>query len=151
MREQLKNDKSGRDALQALAIVSAYRTDVPTSLNQWNHALLLERLRGCGIHCVECDGMYDGVQEKSVLVELRPPLDWGRVIQAGYAFSQESVLYIDKDRQATLVFLSQADAPRLSAIEREVPLGELVAVSPTKAQTLNAWTKTNDGQYYAIL
>ena len=126
-----------------LAIVSAYTADCTEFENRQKTVELLSRFAGCGIAFGIVQGCYKGQREQSVLVELRDALDWQRVLQAAAAFKQESVLYIDSDRIASLYYVDP--------FRESQRLGKLVPVSAQQAERLGNWTRTSNGQYYAVL
>ena len=110
--------------------------------NRIAHIELRQQLEGLGFPYGEVTGMYNGNCELSWLVEYddtEPALE--RLLQLGAEYAQECILHINPKRQCHLLYMN-GDVNSI---------GKLVPVSPTKAETLQAWTRIRAGQYYAVL
>lgn len=83
-------------------------------------------------------GCYKGTQEKAYVVEIEKGSDFNRVCDLCRWHKQESVLFINTDRSASLYFLN---------ISTSQDLGNFVPVSPGEAIKSDAWT-LDGSQFY---
>ena len=128
--------------LRPLVIISAQHANAGPETNRIAHIELRQQLEGLGFPRGEVTGMYNGNRELSWLVEYddtEPALE--RLLQLGAEYAQECILHINPKRHCHLLYMNgDVDS-----------IGKLVPVSPTKAETLQAWTRIRAGQYYAVL
>ena len=112
-----------RALLQPIVLMSAFQTKDNWLENSMAHDKLLGILKTKDIPFKEVDGKYAGVMESSVVISSDYESDVALICDL---FNQESCLYLDQDRNATLVFqdnkrqaigiweaTSEADALRL--------------------------------------
>ena len=127
-----------------LYIFSAASTACGNAENKARHKMLRGQLRGYGLAIAECDGQYNGVNERSILVIDEKPVSLstrGTVMRLARAWGQESILEVDANRSARLVFTNGNSAESL---------GKFAAVTSQYAKHANAWTRRNN-QYYCCV
>jgi len=96
-----------------------------------------------GVKVIECLGSWKGEQEYSYIVSAAHVLP---VFLMAKERNQESVLYLDNERSATLVYGFQDDQELV-----EEPVGTLREVSEQEAMKHDGWTKRIDsGQYFVV-
>lgn len=130
MRTQYKN----------IAILSAELSHLDDYVNAHRHMQLKGILQDLGLSSQEVTGVYKGTKERSLIV-LLPDFETQQVVVdiALKTFSQESILVRDNENHARLIYK-----------EYEHYLGTMQAISQAEASRLNAYTITNDGQYWAV-
>ena len=124
-----------------LAIVSAYVDGLPEYSNGMAHSRLLHRIKRAGIECGEVNGSYYDSEECAVLCELRSGDDWQYILEEAAECRQESVLFINCERIASLFYVDSCKVEKL---------GKLRPVSYLLARQLHSWTQTKNGQFYAV-
>lgn len=105
-------------------------------------ATLAHQLRASGFAVDSVRGCYMGQTEPALIAIPfdRSCADSERaVLRFARLYGQESILAVDANRAATLVFCADET--------RRVPLGQFYAVDECVARTRDAWTERN-GQYY---
>jgi hypothetical protein len=95
-------------------------------------------LEKSGIPYKILDGVYKGVSETSFLVNAKYE---NQVMELAKAAKQESVLFVDINRNAYLIYLDNNKTEKL---------GILTRVSEDKALTLDAYSKDGD-IYYSVI
>jgi len=123
-------------------IISAERFTNTIEENKKNHLDLWLQLKRDGFSIKEVEGVYQGTVEKSIIVILNQR--WLAVELAtfkNYAaiFNQESILFVDEERNASLVFPKQVEAEKL---------GKFIAVP--KGIAIQMSNYTFDGQDHYI-
>lgn len=117
---------------QPFFILSASDSSLETEVNQDRTTLLRKYLKERNVPFKELLGSYKGTQEHSFLV-----VDTiENVLQYAKRFAQESILAVDSDRQAELVFVPYFHVPYTS----EVKLGTFQQVTREEARAQDAWT-----------
>ena len=124
------------------AIISAERFTLTNGENQKRHQELLNQLKRDGFKTKVVEGVYHGQVEKSILVLLDSKflaVDLGYLKNYGMIFDQESILFVDAERKAELIF------PATNKAEK---LGNFVSV--TKGIAVQCQNYTQDGQDFYI-
>ena len=124
------------------AIISAERFTLTDGENQKRHQELLAQLKRDGFKTKVVEGVYHGQVEKSILVLLESKfvaVDLGYLKNYGSMFDQESILFVDADRKAELIF------PATNKAEK---LGNFISV--TKGVAIQCRNYTQDGNDYYI-
>ena len=122
-------------------ILSASHEHFNVNDNVYRSNLLGRTLRAQGFATAVCEGAYKGVPERSILViDERPNTDecYNAVIRLANVYNQESVLTVDANRNAHLVFCDGRPPVRL---------GIFTCVSEEEAKAQDAYT-SRAGRYY---
>ena len=93
----------------------------------------------------EVDGVYKGDKENTFVIPYLTTNELLSLIALGKHFSQESLLLLDKDRNASLLFM---DRPR-----KAIELGKFRSFTEKQFDNLNDRLKENytfDGDYYYV-
>ena len=106
------------------------------------HVSLGKALKDHGFEFGEVEGCYKGVTEQSYLVEYEGGEELFQLFMLAVFYAQESVLVIDAERNAELMYTTD---------DRYEKLGKLEPISNLQAEKLDAWTRTSNGQYYGVL
>ena len=127
-------------------IISAERSINTAEENKKNHLDLWLQLKGEGFSIKEVEGVYKGTVEKSILVVLNQR--WLAVELAtfkNYAaiFNQESILFVDEERNASLIFPYNK--------ENSEKLGKFIAVSKGIAIQMSNYTFDGKDHYVCDL
>jgi len=127
-------------------IISAERFTNTIEENKKNHLDLWLQLKRDGFSIKEIKGVYQGTSEKSILVILNRR--WLAVELAtfkNYAaiFNQESILFVDEERDASLIFTKQ---PWLTE-----KLGKFIDVPKGIATQMNNYTFDGQDHYVCDL
>lgn len=126
-------------------IISAERFTNTIKENKKNHLDLWLQLKRDGFSIKEVEGVYQGTTEKSILVILNKR--WLAVELAtfkNYAaiFNQESILFVDEERNASLIF------PKGGLSEN---LGKFIAVTKGIATQMSNYTFDGRDHYVCDL
>jgi len=116
---------------KSFVIISAERFSKTIEENKKSHLELMTQLKKDKFSIKEVEGVYHGTSEKSILVILNKKwlfTDLGYLKNYAAIFDQESILFVDEDRNATLIFMKQ---PWL-----EEKLGKFIAVPEGIATTM---------------
>jgi hypothetical protein len=127
-------------------IISAERFTNTIEENEKKHNELMTQLKKDKFSIKEVEGVYQGTVEKSILVILNKR--WLAVELAtfkNYAaiFNQESILFVDEERNASLIFTKQ---PWLSE-----KLGKFIAVTKGIATQMSNYTFDGKDHYICDL
>lgn len=127
-------------------IISAERFTNTIEENEKKHNELMTQLKKDKFSIKEVEGVYQGTVEKSILVILNKR--WLAVELAtfkNYAaiFDQESILFVDEERNASLIFTKQ---PWLSE-----KLGKFIAVTKGIATQMSNYTFDGKDHYICDL
>ncbi len=91
-------------------ILSA-ETDIhSTNENAYRHSMLKRQLQRAGLATAVCQGVYKGRAEKSILViDENPSVDdcFNAVLRLAQTYAQQTVLAVDANRNANLVFTDE--------------------------------------------
>ena len=124
------------------AIISAERFTATMAENKKSHDELLAQLKRDGFKTKVVEGVYHDTAEKSIVVILSSnflAVDLGYLKNYGAMFDQESILFVDSDRKAELIF------PGLAKTEK---LGNFISV--TKGVAIQCRNYTQDGNDFYI-
>lgn len=126
-------------------IISAERSTNTIKENKKNHLDLWLQLKRDGFSIKEVKGVYKGTVEKSIIVILNQR--WLAVELAtfkNYAaiFDQESILFVDEERNASLIFPKQVEAEKL---------GKFIAVTKGIATQMSNYTFDGKDHYVCDL
>lgn len=122
-------------------ILSASHEHINADKKGFHNNLLGRTLRAQGFATAVCEGAYEGVKERSVLViDERPYNDdcYNAVIRLANVYNQESILAVDANRNAHLVFCDGRPPQRL---------GIFTCVSEEEAKAQDAYT-SRGGRYF---
>lgn len=123
-----------------MAIVSAERAEHDVDVNAARTEWLRDRLETSDLSALPAEGMYAGAAEKSFLVAVPRDAELAVIMELARVASQESVLVLDEDRQARLVFLDGRP---------DVPLGIMREVSRARAIGAGAYTRVGEVYFLA--
>jgi hypothetical protein len=118
-----------------ILILSAYQISETQANNDKNHLLLGTSFKAAGVAFRYCTGVYKGAKEPSFMIENNPD-NLEVAIKIAQQFDQESILQMDNEGRAQLIFLR----PRAKEI-----LG-FIRVSSIKPE--GDYTYVNDTQEY---
>ena len=97
-----------------------------------------------GLPFKQVDGMYNGVAERSFM--LSGEVGQNMALILAELNNQESILLVDDNNDATLVYLRDAAGDK---VWREEVLGKFVEVDANEALESTAYSKI-DGKYYMV-
>ena len=110
------------------------------ALNSGSLILDINQIRSLGLPFKCLVGSYKGTLEDSFLVTYDTYEQYEKVLKLARKFSQESVLMLNEDRDATLYYLESGDL---------INLGPFVSVLRKIAYSMDAWTlDLKTGNYY---
>ena len=127
-------------------IISAENANESKEVNAKKHNELMAQLKRDKFSIKEVEGVYHGTKEKSILVVLNQK--WLAVELAtfkNYAaiFNQESILFVDEERNASLIFPYNK--------ENSEKLGKFIAVSKGIAIQMSNYTFDGKDHYVCDL
>lgn len=122
-----------------IILISAERSNLSSEVNQHNTESMRNILSSLGLYFESVKGMYKGTEEHSFMIFGIGYKMLERLVNLGAMYNQESILSIDLDRQARLVYL---------ATDEVVHLGTFSEVSSTEG--LDAYTITDDNRIYTV-
>jgi hypothetical protein len=131
---------------KSFVIISAERFTNTIEENKKNHLELMTQLKKDKFSIKEVEGVYHGTSEKSILVILNNKwlfTDLGYLKNYASIFDQESILFVDGDRNATLIFMKK---PWL-----EEKLGKFISVSKGIATQMSNYTFDGRDHYICDL
>ena len=131
-----------RKSKSPFVIISAERFTATKSENEKSHNELLAQLKRDGFKTKVVEGVYHDTSEKSIVVLLESnfiAVDLGYLKNYGAMFDQESILFVDSERKAELIF------PGLAKTEK---LGNFISV--TKGVAIQCRNYTQDGNDFYI-
>ena len=129
---------------KSFVIISAERFDKTVEENKKSHLELMTQLKKDKFLIKEIEGVYRGTSEKSILVILNKKwlfTDLGYLKNYASIFDQESILFVDGDRNATLIFMKK---PWL-----EEKLGKFIAVPKGVATQMSNYTFDGKDYYFS--
>ena len=110
------------------------------ALNLKNQEIEIEALLDAGLVFKALTGSYKGVQERSYLVLTHTDEAYRAALNLAKECNQESVLLLDEDRNAKLMYLDDM---------HQIEIGVLTPVSKDEALKQDAWTYAHDlNQFY---
>tara|TARA_R110000765_G_scaffold412468_1_gene512120 strand:+ start:454 stop:879 length:426 start_codon:yes stop_codon:yes gene_type:complete len=130
---------------KSFVIISAERFTNTIEENKKNHLDLWLQLKRDGFSIKEVEGVYQGTSEKSIIVILNKR--WLAVELAtfkNYAaiFDQESILFVDEERTASLIFTKGGLSEKL---------GKFIAVPKGIATQMSNYTFDGQDHYVCDL
>ena len=132
------------------AILSAEHGHFTKEVNAGRTEALRSQLESRGAAFAPVAGYYKGVHEQSFIVLLpegEGSYTFDLVRQLAYRYSQESVLYVDANRIASLHNPSERSTEPATIIGRWTTAGD-----PDAARRLDAWTYyPRTQQYYVVV
>ena len=132
----------------AFVIFSAFQSRLSHQDNMDNHKKVLRHLEGFGFKYKVVEGVYRGESELSILVPvINQVFDLATVEQLAHIYNQQSILFVDSDRNAELKFMVKAFDENLDQVRSE-KLGKFIATTKGIATQCNSYTK--DGNDYYI-
>lgn len=132
-----------RESTIPFALFSAYLTSLDSVENERRTQFLAQQLTAAEVDWSNVTGAYKGSHEVSFLALLPNGDDsyaFRTVERLCRAYGQESLLYVDGQRQATLYYLDG----------RVEPIGVFHAVTEVDALERDGWTRDLAGTYYAV-
>lgn len=125
--------------MKAFMILSAHRSEYNAEANAYRHAEAFDLLSEYAPQVVE--GMYKGTEETSILVPIpKDSYARQRVLQVAHRFGQESVLEVDTDGTAYLIFDGE---------HKPLRIGAWTGIAPADTFNVDAWTKIDDNFFTA--
>lgn len=123
-------------------ILSAELSTLSESENAKRTELLRQMLADIKVDFLEAKGCYKGSEEVSFIVDTPDIAVFNTVYSfAKKQFNQESVLYVDENQEATLMYSKDFEMEKL---------GVFGQVNPKRLETLDAYTVI-DGTLYAVI
>ncbi len=123
-----------------ITLISAERFNKTKEENQANNAALEYSLMNLGLHYEKVKGMYKGSEENSFMIlGIINNTDMTRIKGLATIFEQDSILTIDHNRNATLVYMSGV---------LEI-LGKWTKVNSVKG--LDGYTVLDDGTTFTVI
>jgi hypothetical protein len=112
--------------------LSAQLKNLTPAINERRHETLITMLDDLKVPYSVTSGYYDGFTETSVMIRLEPYKGFDEAFFADIAcknFSQESILYVDKENHARLIYEDRIEY-----------LGEISRITQSQASKLDAFT-----------
>jgi len=129
---------------QSFYIISAFRHDLPDENNVWRHKGLWRALNKAGLYPQhsEVEGKYKGKTELAFKVPVYDPVnDEQKILTIARRFFQESVLHVDANWQAYLVYTDNG---------RVQHIGRWINIEERYLQDTDDYARI-DGQYYVAI
>ena len=132
----------------AFVIFSAFQSRLSHQDNMDNHKKVLRHLEDFGFKYKVVEGVYRGESELSILVPvINQVFDLATIEQLAHIYNQQSILFVDSDRNAELKFMVKAFDENLDQVRSE-KLGKFIATTKGIATQCENYTK--DGNNYYI-
>lgn len=128
-------------------VISADRATYSAELNAQRRDMFEHQLAARELDFKRVQGVWKGIPEVSYIVLIPEPGDEHNALRLARRYGQESALYVDANRHATLLALNAEDGG--PDIKEQVGLGQWSPVSKAYALHLDAYTLDGD-QYYAV-
>ena len=133
----------------AFVIFSVFQTRLSKDENLENHKKVLRHLKTFGLRFKVVEGVYRGETELSIMVPvINQVFDYSTVEQLAHIYDQQSILFVDSDRNAELRFMVKAFDASLNELPKSEKLGKFIATTKGIATQCNSYTK--DGNDYYI-
>ena len=133
----------------AFVIFSVFQTRLSKDENLENHKKVLRHLKTFGLRFKVVEGVYRGETELSIMVPvINQVFDYSTVEQLAHIYDQQSILFVDSDRNAELRFMVQPFDASLNELPKSEKLGKFIATTKGIATQCNSYTK--DGNDYYI-
>ena len=132
----------------AFVIFSVFQSRLSKADNMDNHKKVLKHLENFGFKYKVVEGVYRGESELSILVPvINQVFDLATVEQLAHIYNQQSILFVDSDRNAELQVMVKAFDASLNQVKSE-KLGKFIATTKGVATQCENYTK--DGNDYYI-
>ena len=132
----------------AFVIFSVFQSRLSHQDNMDNHKKVLRHLEDFGFKYKVVEGVYRGESELSILVPvINQVFDLATIEQLAHIYNQQSILFVDSDRNAELKFMVKAFDENLDQVKSE-KLGKFIATTKGVATQCENYTK--DGNNYYI-
>ena len=133
----------------AFVIFSVFQSRLSKADNLENHKKVLNHLKDFGLKFKVVEGVYRGESELSILVPvINQVFDLATVEQLAHIYNQQSILFVDSDRNAELMFMVKPYNALLKELPKSEKLGKFIATTKGIATQCNSYTK--DGNDYYI-
>ena len=133
----------------AFVIFSVFQSRLSKADNLENHKKVLRHLENFGFKYKVVEGVYRGESELSILVPvINQVFDLATVEQLAHIYNQQSILFVDSDRNAELMFMVKPYNALLKELPKSEKLGKFIATTKGIATQCNSYTK--DGNDYYI-
>ena len=133
----------------AFVIFSVFQSRLSKADNMDNHKKVLRHLKDFGLKYKVVEGVYRGESELSILVPvINQVFDLATVEQLAHIYNQQSILFVDSDRNAELMFMVKPYDALLKELPKSEKLGKFIATTKGIATQCNSYTK--DGNDYYI-
>ena len=133
----------------AFVIFSVFQSRLSKDENLENHKKVLRHLKTFGLRFKVVEGVYRGETELSIMVPvINQVFDYSTVEQLAHIYDQQSILFVDSDRNAELRFMVKAFDASLNELPKSEKLGKFIATTKGIATQCNSYTK--DGNDYYI-
>jgi len=132
----------------AFVIMSVFSHRKSKADNLDNHRKTLAHLKAFGLKYKEITSVNRGESELSIMIPvINEVFDLATVEQLAHIYDQQSILFVDSDRNAELRFMVKAFDENLDQVRSE-KLGKFVATTKGIATQCENYTK--DGNNYYI-
>ena len=133
----------------AFVIFSVFQSRLSKADNLENHKKVLRHLKDFGLRFKVVEGVYRGESELSILVPvINQVFDLATVEQLAHIYNQHSILFVDSDRNAELMFIVKPYDALLKELPKSEKLGKFIATTKGIATQCENYTK--DGNNYYI-
>ena len=133
----------------AFVIFSVFQTRLSKDEHLENHKKVLRHLKTFGLRFKVVEGVYRGETELSIMVPvINQVFDYSTVEQLAHIYDQQSILFVDSDRNAELRFMVKSFDASLNELPKSEKLGKFIATTKGIATQCNSYTK--DGNNYYI-
>ena len=132
----------------AFVIMSVFSDRKSKADNLDNHRKTLAHLKAFGLKYKEITSVNRGKSELSIMIPvINEVFDLATVEQLAHVYDQQSILFVDSDRNAELRFMVKAFDENLDQV-RSKKLGKFIATTKGIATQCENYTK--DGNNYYI-
>lgn len=121
--------------------ISAEKSDLNPYENQDRTHFLLGWLHATGYNFKRVLGVYNGHHEQSFIIESTNDSDYLRLLSMSKKLEQESILRLDNDNKAYLVFTNDLSVE---------PLGRMIKVNETVAKMQSNYTWDKEANEYYV-
>ena len=133
----------------AFVIMSVFSHRKSKADNLDNHRKTLAHLKAFGLKYKEITSVNRGQSELSIMIPvINEVFDLATVEQLAHIYDQQSILFVDSDRNAELRFMVKAFDASLNELPKSEKLGKFIATTKGIATQCNSYTK--DGNDYYI-
>jgi hypothetical protein len=135
----------------AFVIVSVFNHRKSKADNLDNHRKTLAHLKAFGLKYKEIISVNRGESELSIMIPvINEVFDLATVEQLAHIYEQQSILFVDSDRNAELRFMVKAFDENLKQLKPE-KLGKFIATTKGIATQCSSYTKDGDNYYICDL